>query len=319
LVYVLYHSGLHRTYPFKRLAWLALIPAITIILAWTNEFHGLIWAKYIPYQASGLVLSNKVYGAWFWVYWAYSCLILLAATILTIRIIRTPAKVFRWQSILVLIGILAPWAANLLHVFHILPFMNLDVDLTPLALSITGISLAVGMFRWELFDIKPVAYSAVIAGMADGVIILDNQDRIVEVNPAAPVILGLKAQEMIGKPIEQAVANRLPLDEYPSQMREKSNEIKPAFSRGDHKYELSSSPFYEKSGSVGGRIIILHDVTDQQRLEEKLIEAERKQAEMALRGSEDKFKYIFDYSPVGKSITQPAGEIQVNKAVCEML
>jgi PAS domain S-box-containing protein len=46
---------------------------------------------------------------------------------------------------------------------------------------------------------------------------------------------------------------------------------------------------------------------------------ERKNSEAALRESEDKFKYIFDHSVVGKSITLPTGEIQVNNAFCEML
>jgi PAS domain S-box-containing protein len=41
--------------------------------------------------------------------------------------------------------------------------------------------------------------------------------------------------------------------------------------------------------------------------------------EKALRESEEKFKYIFDNSVIGKSITLPSGEIQVNKAFCEML
>ena len=41
--------------------------------------------------------------------------------------------------------------------------------------------------------------------------------------------------------------------------------------------------------------------------------------EIALRQSEDKFKYVFDNSVVGKSITQPSGEISVNRAFCEML
>jgi len=45
----------------------------------------------------------------------------------------------------------------------------------------------------------------------------------------------------------------------------------------------------------------------------------RKQAEEALNQSEDKFKYVFDYSNVGKSITSLDGEIHVNKAFCEML
>jgi len=46
---------------------------------------------------------------------------------------------------------------------------------------------------------------------------------------------------------------------------------------------------------------------------------ERKRAEERLRESEDKFKYVFEYAPVGKSITLPMGEISVNEAFCEML
>ena len=45
----------------------------------------------------------------------------------------------------------------------------------------------------------------------------------------------------------------------------------------------------------------------------------RKQAEEALSHSEDKFKYVFDYSNVGKSITSLEGEIHVNKSFCDML
>ncbi len=46
---------------------------------------------------------------------------------------------------------------------------------------------------------------------------------------------------------------------------------------------------------------------------------ERKQAEQVLRESEDKFKHVFEYSNVGKSITLASGEINVNRAFCEML
>ena len=46
---------------------------------------------------------------------------------------------------------------------------------------------------------------------------------------------------------------------------------------------------------------------------------ERKKTEEALRESEDKFKYVFDHSVIGKSITFPTGEIHVNKALCDLL
>jgi PAS domain S-box-containing protein len=45
----------------------------------------------------------------------------------------------------------------------------------------------------------------------------------------------------------------------------------------------------------------------------------RKQAEEALRESEDKFKYVFDHSVIGKSITLPSGEVHVNRAFSDML
>jgi PAS domain S-box-containing protein len=46
---------------------------------------------------------------------------------------------------------------------------------------------------------------------------------------------------------------------------------------------------------------------------------QRRRAEEKLRESEEKFKYIFDYSPLGKSITLPTGEIHVNRAFCQMV
>jgi PAS domain S-box-containing protein len=47
--------------------------------------------------------------------------------------------------------------------------------------------------------------------------------------------------------------------------------------------------------------------------------SERKQAEEALLDSEDKFRYMFEYSVAPKSITQINGAMQVNQAFCDML
>ncbi len=46
---------------------------------------------------------------------------------------------------------------------------------------------------------------------------------------------------------------------------------------------------------------------------------ERRQAEAERRVSEEKFRTFFERSVIGKSITQPSGEMQVNKAFCDML
>jgi PAS domain S-box-containing protein/putative nucleotidyltransferase with HDIG domain len=297
LVYVLYHYGYKEQLTSKRLAWLTLIPLVTLGLAWTNGYHGLIWVRYVPYLENGLVLSEKTYGLGFWVYWTYSYLVLLAATVVTIRQVLVSAKIFRWQGIVVVIGILVPWVGNLVYVLHINPFGNLD--LTPLSFSVTGIMVAIGMFRWQLFDIRPVAQAAVIAGMADGLMILDDQDRVVEVNPAAQAILGLSTEKLIGEQMEKIIANRLSPGEKSRWKKGRTIELKFTRAGKNRDYQLSGSPFYQNDDALGGKIIFLHDVTDRKRLEEKLREMERKHAEALLRQVENKYETLYQNMSVG--------------------
>ena len=270
LGYILHHTGLNQKLNLKHRIWLVVIPVITLVLAWTNGKHGLIWSTYIPYLENGLVLSEKTYGPGFWIYWVYSYLVLLAATFITLRSTFKSAIIFRWQSIVVIIAILVPWIGNLIYVLQINPFNNLD--LTPLSFSITGILIAIGMFRWRLLDIKPIAHGAVLTGMTDGFIILDNQERIVEANPSAQDILDLSLGELIGKQFEQIIFNLQPDGERLDLMEGKTIEIQLTNDRENQVYELSDSPFYEKQGTLGGRIIFLHDVTDRKRLEQHLIQ-----------------------------------------------
>jgi len=79
-------------------------------------------------------------------------------------------------------------------------------------------------------------------------------------------------------------------------------------------YRKDGSSFYAEVSSQGalfeGKKILVSIVRDI---------TERKQMEATLRESEEKFKYIFNNSVVGKSLTLFSGEMQVNKAMCEML
>jgi PAS domain S-box-containing protein len=73
-----------------------------------------------------------------------------------------------------------------------------------------------------------------------------------------------------------------------------------------------------KDGSV--RTIIISGITIGEDLLATFIDiTERKKAEDAIRESEDKFKYIFEHSALGNSITHPNGETHFNNAFCEML
>jgi len=66
-------------------------------------------------------------------------------------------------------------------------------------------------------------------------------------------------------------------------------------------------PIRDSSGKITNAVIQHIDIT------------ERRQAEEKLRESEEKFRYVFDRSIIGKSITFLSGGMDANQAFCEML
>ena len=84
----------------RNVTLLSIVPLITLILAFTAESHGLIW-KDIQVQTVGTFSALKVtHGFWFWIYWVYSNILILAGTIFVIRSFLRMKGVFRRQDIL---------------------------------------------------------------------------------------------------------------------------------------------------------------------------------------------------------------------------
>ena len=54
--------------------------------------------------------------------------------------------------------------------------------LTPFAFTLTAVLVAIGVNWFHFLDIVPIARDRVIESMTDGVIVLDEQDRVVDIN-----------------------------------------------------------------------------------------------------------------------------------------
>ena len=318
LIYILNHFGYRKNLTRNRIVWLAILPVATLILAWTNEFHHLIWIEYLPYMDDGLVLSQKTYGMGFWLYWVYSYGLLAISTVLTLHHPLRSSKIFRWQNIFLLIGILMPWVGNVLYVLHMNPFG--DLDLTPLAFSITCISFAIGMFRWDLFDLRPVAQEAAIAGMTDGMLILDREDRILDMNPAAQKILGFDIQSLVGKQIDDVFSDLQSNDNRVNKFSKNGEALMIKIGAESRNFEVSDFPFYEKAGNPDGRVVLLHDTTNIKTLETKLKEIERQHAKILLQQAKNKFSTLYQNMSVGVIYWNIEGKIiEMNPAAEQIL
>ena len=257
----------------RNLLLLAIIPSVTVVLAWTNSFHSLMWQGRHLESSGPFVIIAKTYGPWFWVHTLYSYVLIILGMLVLVQRLFRPPRLYREQSIALLISVVVPLGWNVVYVFNLAPVYR--IDLTPSAFTISGLAMAWGLFRLRLFDIIPMARDAVIENISDGVIVLDTQNRLIDINPAAQRIIGYSLSDVIGQPFARVLPQQPELVER-SNVRMVEALLEIVIEKGETRYyyELHISPIYGRHDRLAGRFIILHDVT-----EHKLIEARRKELE----------------------------------------
>lgn len=237
------------------------IPAVTILLVFTNQFHGLIWQE-TTFSAVGRFTTLRVeHGFWFWVISVYSyMLMLLGAAVMLFAYIRS-ASVFRKQAVWVIAGMLFSLGFNAAYIFDVIP--GLIKDYTPIAFAASALFFYVGIFRFRLLDLVPVARSTVFTQMRDGIVVLDEENRILDLNPAAVTALGCgKIQPGMSTsdlppacPDIQAALNN------PDTIQQ----IAQIVDNEERYYDVEVSPL-QRGGRIRGHLVHFHDVTEQTRL-----------------------------------------------------
>jgi PAS domain S-box-containing protein len=250
----------------RNLISLTIIPFITLTLVWTNELHGLIWQKTELLELGSLVTLDLSYGPWFWVHTLYSYILLLVGTILLTLMLARSVHIYRWQTLLLLAGIFGPWLGNLVYLMGLSPIPELD--LTPFAFAFSNLAFGWGFYRFRLLDLTPIARSAVVDVMSDAVIVLDNKNRIVDINVAAERILDLSRVETIGQ-VDTNVLSKWPAwQKNYRHLTEGYAEITLNTSEGLQHYDLHISPLTNQNSQISGRLVVLRNVTDRKQAEE---------------------------------------------------
>ena len=279
LAFALQYTGRGRWLTKRNLALLSIMPLATLALVATNEAHYLIWEPEIDTVGPFSVL-HMGFGAWFWVQAAYSYLLLLLGTLLLLWTIVPALRLYFPQNLVLLMGVLIPWAANALYIFRFSPIE--DLDPTPFAFALTGIAIAWGLLRFRLLDVVPVARGAIVERIPAGIVVVDDQERIADLNPAAQRILGRPASSAVGRRTRDLLPDLGTLLEKHRGKKEVREEVSLGNGSGSRDYLLDLSPLPDKNGGPSGRLILLHDIT------------RRKSIEESLRGSEAKFRSVVE-------------------------
>jgi PAS domain S-box-containing protein len=264
----------------RNVSLLSILPLITLILAFTTESHGLIWKEARIRTVGTFSALEVIHGFWFWIYWVYANLLLLVGTIFVLRSFNRTRGLFRRQNVILLIAVLTPWVGNILYVSGFSPIPHLDI--TPFAFTISIVAFAWGISSFKLVDLPPVARDLVIENMQDGMIVLDAQGNILDINPAVQKALGLSAAQAIGQRAADVFNASPALIERYENMLEGQDEI--VFGEGESRiwYELRMSPLVDSRDRLLGRVVTVRNITEQ------------KQTEEALGLSEEKYRKIYE-------------------------
>jgi len=259
LWFSLEYNGFSK-WQWPRIRLLLIIPLICLLLAATNHWHHLIWTSFTPSPA-GQNLIVYGHGIAFWVgVIGYSYLLMTIATALIILSYFRISPLHRPQTRLLLLAALAPWAAN---VFYLLPVNPLPgLDWTPLSLVFTGAILGLAMLRFRLLNLLPLARATLLEHMPNGVIVLDEQKRLLDMNPAAQTFFHIPRHRLF-EPAALILPHWEQLADAFSPEHESRVRLPP-------RWEIDISPFRRENGTFAGWILLIRDIEAQYRAEQAL-------------------------------------------------
>jgi signal transduction histidine kinase len=276
------------------------ISAIAFILALTNEWHGWIWNSFTP-SPTDPTLYIYGRGLGFWGEIAYLYTLLVGALIVLGKMYITHTGTWRQQIGLVILGSIAPFIVSIIDLTGSNPIPGLD--LTPAAFTFTGGVIAWSLFYYQLLDLVPIARDLLVENMNDGVVVLDTQHRIVDVNPAAKRIMA-NTTLRLGQPFELAaslMAQSDSLKEWLTEIKLSSNPL--------CYLEMNAIPLYSRHKRLTGHLIFLRDIT------------QRKSMQMALQEMNTNLEHLVSERTreLSNTVSELENEIAERKRVEETL
>ncbi len=258
LLFALQYTGYGGRVTRRSVAALALPAAVMLALVWTNPVHEFVWSEVRMVYTQGVAVGIQAQGPAFWAFTVYAYSLVLAGIVLVMRLVFTADHLFVDQGVALTLGVCAPLFANVASVTGVIvPITGLD--LTPYMFTISSITYGYAFYRSDLLDRVPatrqIGRTAVVRNMRDGVIVVDENDVIIDVNPLAQRQFELVKNDVVGRPVRAVFDDpefELPVGEGTVVWS----------SRGPFEYEVKVSTLSDQHGRQVGRILVLRDITD---------------------------------------------------------
>jgi len=246
----------------SRIIYICIIPVIWLIFDFTNQFHGLS-LQYGMEKIGDYYYLTKEYGITFWIYTAYAYILIIHSYIYLVNMLLSAPSFIKKKAGSIIFLSAIPIVFNILYLIDFGPFKYFDP--TPVSLTASILFFLFGITSYRLGEIVPATRDALIENIRDGVIVLDRNDRIVEINPIARKII--KSTKILGSDIKTF------WPKYPDYLPGHSavdRELPTGTGRNKKIYDVQVSPYSDYRGDHISTIVSLRDITERKKTEEKL-------------------------------------------------
>ncbi len=217
-------------------------------LALTNDAHRLVWAAWEVAPDGPLLGVTYTLGPLAWVQTGVMWVAVTVSLGVMLWVYAGTDARSRDLSRWIVVGAFVPLALNVVYLLGLGPTAK---DFTPIVMAISSGAFALGLVRYQLLDLQPIARAALVDDLREGMVVLDDRGRVADLNPALRRALG-EGGAVLGRSLhETAPALARAVDAAPAE---------PVRLRGRH-YDLRVSPLTDHAGHPTGRLVLLHDVT----------------------------------------------------------
>lgn len=244
----------------KKYLLLFIIPIISLLVLWTNDYHHLFYKNYsVDFQINE-------YGPYATIHNIYSYTLLAIGIIYMLKFSIKNAGFFSKQSMLIILGISIPVIVNILGTFKIIP---MSIYITPITFTITIIFCAIAIFKFQFLGVAPIALQKIVDRISDGYVVLNGDNTITDFNKTFLDIFKLKPEDLRSKNFIKFLNDRgiskKAVEKIEKELR-KANETGKTVSFEQHfekikKYfKIEITPINSENSSLG-TLFLLKDIT----------------------------------------------------------
>ena len=263
LAFALEYTGRKNAVRSPGMAGLVALMIGFVALIATNPRHQLVWSNYRIEPTAGAATVAYTNEPWLLVILLVLMLLTMGAVLALIETFASYGPLYRYQTLALALSPLPIIPAILLWVFNTgpVPHLNLAPLVFPAHLGLDMYAF----FRRNMFELTPAARrtsdQTTIDDLGIGVVIVDDDERIINTNTAATEIVETVKPDFLGKSLD-SIDLDIDLDEPEQRIRRKKSRTRD--------YAVSVSSIEDAADSAVGHTITLQDITTERQREQRL-------------------------------------------------